>query len=80
MDHIDQLIQFFWCGLTADGDAERPVNDVGGNSHRLQNMASMTLGAGTACGNTDAVILQDVNGVLGGQTCNGQRQNVGGVM
>ena len=76
-NHMDQLCQFFLCGLPADGDAEGAVNDLRRDPHGLQNMAPMTLGAGTACGHANAMILQNVDGILGRQTGDGQRQNMG---
>ena len=40
----------------------------------------MALGAGASGGNADACILQNVNGVLGGDTGNCHRENVGSLM
>ena len=40
-------------------------------------MAAVTFCASRAGGHADAVILQNIDGVLGGDTGNGQGQNVG---
>ena len=76
-DDPDQSIQFRFGGVPANGDPERAVHHLIRASHGDQNMAAVTLGAGRASGYADAVILQNIDGILGGNTGNGQIQNMG---
>ena len=80
LDHIDELGQLFRCSLTADGDPERGIDGLRRDLHCLQNMTAVTLGAGAARGYTDAVILQNVDGVLRRQAGNRQGKNAGRIV
>ena len=78
--YIVQLIQFFLCGIPAQRNTERTVHDLGLDTHGFQNVTAMTLCAGTAGADADAVILQNVDGVLGGDSGNGEVQNMRSLM
>ena len=65
-DDSDQGIQLLFDGIAAEGDPERTVNDVGISLHGVQYMAPVTFGAGAAGADTNAVILQNVDGILVG--------------
>ena len=79
-DNGIQLLQLFGSGIPAYGYPEGAVNGFGGHLHGFQNMASVTFCAGGTGGDADAVILQDVDGVLGGHTGDADVQDVGGGM
>jgi len=65
-DHGDESIQILPGGIAANRDAERAVDDFGIDLHGIQHMAPVALGAGTAGGYADAVILKNIDGILGG--------------
>ena len=76
-EDFHQLVQLFYGGMPAQRDPERAVHPLGGNFHGVQGVAAVALGAGRTCGYANAVILENVDGVLGGHTGNGEIQNVG---
>ena len=79
-DDTEQGFQFLFGGIPAQGNPEGTVDHIGIYLHGIQHMAPVTLGAGTAGGHTDAVILQDVDGILGGNTGDADIQHMGGGM
>ena len=59
-------------GVPAQGDAERTVHNIGFQSHGSESVASVSFGAGRSGRNADAAVLQNVNGILRGDTGNGE--------
>ena len=76
-DDTNEEVQFLFGGISAQGDPESTVNYLGRNMHGIQNMTPVPLGTGAACTDADAMILQNVDGILGGNTGNADGQNVG---
>ena len=74
--HVDLLAG----SLPAEGDTEGSVDDLWGEVHGGQHVAPVALGAGGTGGNADAVLLQQVQGVLGGNAGDGQGQDVGSLV
>ena len=72
----NQGVKLVFGGFPADGDPERAVHHPVAAAHSNQHMTAVTLGAGRAGGYADAVILQNVDGVLGRQPRNGEGENV----
>ena len=72
-EYVAQLVQLFLRSIPAQRNTERTVHDLGLRTHSFQNVAAVTLGAGAAGADADAVILQNIDGVLSGNTGDGQR-------
>ena len=70
-------IQFFLGSFSGKGNPEGTVHYFRRKSHGCQRVASVSLGTGRACGNTNSGILQNVDGILSGNSGNRQRQNMG---
>ena len=79
-DHSEQSIQLLRGGVPAQGDPEGSVDGSRGNVHGCENVAAVTLCAGGTCADADTVILENVDGVLGGNSRNGNGKNVGRLM
>ena len=72
-----QGFQLLSGGIPAKRNPERAVHHLVRTFHGLQNMASVTLCTGRTGGYTDAVILQNIDGVLGGNAGDGEGKNMG---
>ena len=75
-----ELVQLLCGGVPAQGDPEGAVHGLFRHLHGGEHMAPVALGAGGTGGHADAVILQNVDGILGGNTGDGEGQNVGRIM
>ena len=72
-----QGVQRVFRGFPAQGNAERSIDGFGGDVHGGEDMAAVAFGAGGTGADADAVILQNVDGVLGGHAGDGDGENVG---
>ena len=77
-DDIVQLVQLFLLCIPAQGNPEGGIHLLGIDLHGGEHMAAVSLGAGGAGGDADVMILQNVDGILGGHAGNGNGQHVGG--
>ena len=68
MDDRNQGVQLLFGGIPAKRNTERTVNGLRGDLHGIQNMAPVTLGAGAAGADANAVVLKNVDGILGGNS------------
>ena len=72
-----KYIQFFPGGAAAQGNPESAVDEIGIGIHGGHHMAPVSLCAGGTGGYADAMVLQDVDAVLGGHSGDSQGKNVG---
>ena len=77
LDTCDQRCNFFPGGVPAQGNPETAIDHFRGKIHSGQCMTAVTFGAGRTGGYADACILQDVDGILGGNTGDGKADDVG---
>ena len=77
-DDSNQGIQLLFDGVSAQRNPEGTVDHIGIYLHGIQHVTPVALGAGTACTDTDIVILQNVDGVLGGYTGDADIQHMWG--
>ena len=75
-DDRNESVQLLGGGVPAQGDPEGAVQDLRRQTHGFQHMAAVPLGAGGTGGNAAAVVLQIIDGVLGGYAGDGQGQDV----
>ena len=75
-EHLQQQVQFFPGGVPAEGDPEGTVHDFRGQVHGGEDVAAVTFGTGGTGADTDARVLQNVDGILGGNSGNGKGENV----
>ena len=80
LNGLGQQVYILLCGLPAQRDAEGGIDGLPVNAHGAEHMAPVALGAGGTGGNADAPVLQQVDGILGGQPGNGHIEDVGGLM
>ena len=67
-------------GFPGDGDTEGSVDDLRRQVHGGEHMTAVALGAGGTGANADAVLLQEVQRILGGHAGDGQGQDVGRIV
>ena len=79
-DYFYEFGKLRFSSISAQGYPEGAVYELRRQLHCGQHMTAVALGAGGACGYTDARILQNVNGILGGHAGNGNRENMRRVM
>lgn len=80
LNHLDKLHNFLFSVVAAQTDAEGRVNDFRTDPHGRQHVAAVSFGAGASGGNTDPGILEQIDGVLGGNTGNRHAENMGRFM
>ena len=76
----NQKLQLLFRGVSAERNTEAAVDNSGIYIHLGQNMTAVSLGTGGTGGNTDLRILENVDGVLRGNTRNADIQNVRSLM
>ena len=77
-DSLNQKICFLHSGIFAERDPETAINDFGGHIHFCENPTPVPFGTGRTGGYTYPFVLENINGILGGNTGNADIENMGG--
>ena len=76
----NQPVDFLPGGLPAEGNPDGAVDNFRGQMHGGEHMAPVPLGTGRACTDANPRLLQNVDGVLGRHTGDGDTEDVGRLM
>ena len=77
LQDLQEGIQLLRCGVPAEGDPERTVDDLWGCVHGGEHMAAVALGTGASGGDANRSILKQIDCILNGNAGDGKRENMG---